>query len=69
MRYLSAFLYGLAAFTGTSAFWNSLAIGLCVAIATIALAFAVEGMIRHELWRAAQEHQTPTRRREKRRPF
>ena len=71
MRYVSAFLYGLAAFSGTAQFWNSVGIAVCVALATIALAFALEGIIRHELWRAANADVTrdkpkaPT----KRRPF
>jgi hypothetical protein len=73
MRYVAGVLYGLAAFSGTAQFWNSVGIGACVALATIALAFAMEGIVRHELWRAShpvtRDTENPPRRREKRRPF
>jgi hypothetical protein len=68
MRYLAGTLYGLAAASGTGLLLNSLMIGLCIAVGTIAFAFALEGMIRHELWRAAHPEPFPKPRR-KRRPF
>lgn len=69
MRYVAGTLYGLAAASGTGLLLNSLMIGLCIGGGTIALAFALEGMIRHELWRAAHPEPFPKPRRSKRRPF
>jgi hypothetical protein len=48
MRYLAGVLYGLAAAHGAGLLLDALGTGVCVALGTVAFAFAVEGIVRAE---------------------
>lgn len=62
MRYISALLYATAIAAGMGKLLDSLMIGACIFLGTVGLVFAVEGIVRHELWRAAHpERMKPTR--------
>lgn len=48
MRYLAAFLYGVAAAQGAGILLNALGAGLCVGLGTLAALFAVEGIVKND---------------------
>lgn len=52
MRYASAFLYSLALAGHIGLLLPALMEGACVGIGTLCAIFAVEGIVRHEIWKA-----------------
>lgn len=54
MRYVSATLYALAIATGSGQLLNGLAVGVCIFTGTVALVFAIEGVVRDIIRKAGK---------------
>lgn len=54
MRYVSATLYAIAIATGSGQLLNGLAIGFCIFTGTVALVFAIEGVVRDIIRKAGK---------------
>lgn len=55
MRYAAGFLYALALASHTAQLLDAVAIGACVFAGTVAMGFAIEGIVRHEVHKGLKE--------------